>query len=67
MRPDAARLTYRHILTALGAYIVLTAGSCQALAVQEGHPNFGLDIDKYGLPCVVRLSEVDGQAGKKKR
>lgn len=61
MRPDSSRFTFRHILTALGAYIVLTAGSCLALAVQEGHSNFSLTTDKYGLPCVVRLSKVDAQ------
>lgn len=46
-----------HILTAIGEYFTVTAGTCIVLAIQEGHQNFAFGHGILGLPYVKRTRQ----------
>jgi hypothetical protein len=51
---------YRHVLTAIGEYLTVMAGTCVVLAIQEGHPNFGFGRGYLGFPYVRRTGPYPG-------
>lgn len=47
-------LLHRHIFTALGEYLTVTAGTCVVLAIQEDSQDFAFGNGFLGLPYVKR-------------